>query len=240
MLILSSTVCPARTRQASCKYHKLFFYLQENYFGCIKTNNHRTQTLQVPATFLKVPSSQIGSAWEWDHWEALPLKGHHPLYVFNFYFWSWIFERLQSSEPLHAKRPLILLFVWIKVCMCSNRDLFHRPVLQKCRIDINCSLGCGLHPSFRNPNQNRGALWRIFSSNESAPANSKTGFYADRDPYKQEVGVISAWSGSELWSLFKYSRSKIKNSKHKVVDVLLKGFPMIPLSCRSNLAGRYL
>jgi hypothetical protein len=24
------------------------------------------------------------------------------------------------------------------------------------------------------------------------------------------------------------------------VDVLLKGFPMIPLSCRSNLAGRYL
>jgi hypothetical protein len=27
---------------------------------------------------------------------------------------------------------------------------------------------------FRNPNQNRAALWRIFSSNESAPANRKT------------------------------------------------------------------
>jgi hypothetical protein len=42
------------------------------------------------------------------------------------------------------------------------------------------------------------ALWRIYSSNESAPTKSKTGFYADRDPNKQEVGVIFAESGSEL------------------------------------------
>jgi hypothetical protein len=47
-------------------------------------------------------------------------------------------------------------------------------------------------PSFRNSNQNRAALWRAFSSNESAPANSKTGFNADRDPNKQEIGVIFA------------------------------------------------
>jgi hypothetical protein len=33
----------------------------------------------------------------------------------------------------------------------------------------------------RDPNQNRAALWRIFSSNKSAPANRKTGFYANRD-----------------------------------------------------------
>jgi hypothetical protein len=38
----------------------------------------------------------------------------------------------------------------------------------------------------------RGAIWLIFSSKESAPANSKTGFYADRDPIKQEVEVIFA------------------------------------------------
>jgi hypothetical protein len=25
-------------------------------------------------------------------------------------------------------------------------------------------LGCGLHPSYRIPNENRGAFWRIFSS----------------------------------------------------------------------------
>jgi hypothetical protein len=32
----------------------------------------------------------------------------------------------------------------------------------------------------------------FFSSNESAPANRKTGFYADRDPNKQEFGFIFA------------------------------------------------
>jgi hypothetical protein len=31
-----------------------------------------------------------------------------------------------------------------------------------------------------------------FSSNERAPANRKTGCYADRDPNKQEVGFIVA------------------------------------------------
>ncbi len=36
---------------------------------------------------------------------------------------------------------------------------------------------------------------------------------------------------------FKIFKSEIKKLK---VDVLLKGFPMIPLSFRSNLAGRYL
>ena len=38
----------------------------------------------------------------------------------------------------------------------------------------------------------------------------------------------------------KYSRVKIKNQKHIAVDVLFKGFQMIQLSFRSNLAGRYL
>jgi hypothetical protein len=45
-------------------------------------------------------------------------------------------------------------------------------------------------PTSRNLNQYRAALWRIFSSNRSAPANRKTGFYANRDPNKQEVVFI--------------------------------------------------
>jgi hypothetical protein len=104
-------------------------------------------------------------------------------------------KQLQSSEPLHATRPLILLLVWFTVCMCSNSDLFRRTVLRKCERDINCSLDCGSQvkiTSFRNPNQNRAALWRIFSLNDSVPANRKTGFYGDRDPNKQEVGFIFA------------------------------------------------
>jgi hypothetical protein len=63
---------------------------------------------------------------------------------------------------------------------------------------------------------------------------------ANRNPNKQEVGFIFAWSGSELWTLIKYLRSKIKIKKPMVVDVLFKAYPMVPLSCRSNRAGQYL
>jgi hypothetical protein len=42
------------------------------------------------------------------------------------------------------------------------------------------------------------ALWRIFSSNKSAPANRKTGFYTNRVPKKQKVGGIFVFSGSEV------------------------------------------
>ncbi len=38
----------------------------------------------------------------------------------------------------------------------------------------------------------------------------------------------------------KNSRAKLKKQKHIAVDVLFKAYPMVPLSCRSNLAGRYL
>jgi hypothetical protein len=30
------------------------------------------------------------------------------------------------------------------------------------------------------------------------PANRKTGFYANHEPNKQEVGFVFAWSGSKL------------------------------------------
>ncbi len=56
----------------------------------------------------------------------------------------------------------------------------------------------------------------------------------------QEVEFILAWSSSELWTVIKYSRSKIKNLKPTAVDVLFKAYPMVPISSRSNLAGWYL
>ncbi len=64
-----------------------------------------------------------------------------------------------------------------------------------------------------NPNQNRAALWRIFSSNKSAPANRKRGFYANRDPDKQEVGFIFAWTAQnfEVFSNIQELNLKIKN-----------------------------
>jgi hypothetical protein len=53
----------------------------------------------------------------------------------------------------------------------------------------------------------------------------------------RRIRGIFAWSGSELLSNIQDQKLKIKNI---AVDVLLKGFPMIPLSRRSNLARRYL
>jgi hypothetical protein len=91
---------------------------------------------------LKVPSGQIRSAWECYYWIGLE-KDINRYRFLIFYFWSWIFQRVQRSEPVHAKRPLILLLVRITVCMCSNRGLFRRTVLQKCGRDINCSLDYG-------------------------------------------------------------------------------------------------
>ncbi len=41
-------------------------------------------------------------------------------------------------------------------------------------------------------------------------------------------------------ALFKYSRVKLKNQKPIAVDVLFKAYPMVQLSCRSSMAGRYL
>ncbi len=39
---------------------------------------------------------------------------------------------------------------------------------------------------------------------------------------------------------FNYLRVKLKNQKPIVVDVLFKAYPMVTLSCKSNLAGWYL
>jgi hypothetical protein len=41
-------------------------------------------------------------------------------------------KRLQSSEPLHAKMPLIVLLVGIMGFMGINRNLFRRTGIQKC------------------------------------------------------------------------------------------------------------
>jgi hypothetical protein len=44
----------------------------------------------------------------------------------------------------------------------------------------------------RNPNQNRAEFWQIFSSNKNVPINRNSGFYANCDTNKQEVGFIFA------------------------------------------------
>ncbi len=57
--------------------------------------------------------------------------------------------------------------------------------------------------------------------------------HTSRDLNKQEVGF-------SFGSLFKNSKLKLKNQKPIAVDDFIKVYPMIPLSCRYNLARRYL
>jgi hypothetical protein len=57
---------------------------------------------------------------------------------------------------------------------------------------------------------------------------------------RRMISGIFVRSGSELWSLLKYSKFKLKNQKPIAVDVLFYAYPMVPLLWRSNLAGWYL
>ncbi len=103
--------------------------------------------------------------------------------------------RVQSSEPLHAKmNPTSCLFgsqfasaqtATFSAKRCSKNA-------GETSIVLWIMAGEKRIPTSRNPNQNRAALWWIFSSDKSVPANRKTGFYANQDQNKQEVGFIFA------------------------------------------------
>ncbi len=77
---------------------------------------------------LKVPSGQIGSAWEWYYWIGLQKD------INRYRFWLLIFDleyliRVQKFWAASCKIESNLLLVWITVCMCSNRDPFRRTLL---------------------------------------------------------------------------------------------------------------
>jgi hypothetical protein len=61
------------------------------------------------------------------------------------------------------------------------------------------------------------------------------------DPNKQEVGFIFACSAAQNFEVFSNIQElNFKKQKPIAVDVLFKAYPMVPLLCRSNLAGQYL
>ncbi len=55
---------------------------------------------------------------------------------------------------------------------------------------------------------------------------------------RKNYGEIKRKFGKK--NVFAQKYDEIRRLDGIAVDVLLKGSPMIPLSCRSNLAGRYL
>ncbi len=60
--------------------------------------------------------------------------------------------------------------------------------------------------------QNKGFV--DFFIKQKFGANRQNGFYSSRLPKNEEIGDIFVFSGSELSSLFKNSKSKLKNWKH--------------------------
>jgi hypothetical protein len=62
-------------------------------------------------------------------------------------------------------------------------------------------------PTSPNPSQNSAALWQIFSSNKSAPANRKKEFYTNRDSNKQEGLDSFLYEAAQNFEVF----SNIKN-----------------------------
>jgi hypothetical protein len=65
------------------------------------------------------------------------------------------------------------------------------------------------------------------------------GAHTNRDPNKQEVGFF--YCMKRLLKSFQKFKTKTKKIKNPIaMDDFFKACPMTPLSCRSNLAGRYL
>jgi hypothetical protein len=194
---------------------------------------------------LKVPSGQIGSAWEWYNWIGLKKDINHAICFWFFNFDLEYLRRVQISEPLQTKMNSI---VGITVCLES-----FLPV------------GCHTFICWKNP-QSAALFWfglrivgflHIFYSQAVIPRKIVDCIFGARFgrknrgmcPYKMIQPVIptrrmitgiSVWSGSELWSLFKYSKLKLKNWKPTEVDALFYAYLMVPLTWRSNLARQYL
>ena len=76
---------------------------------------------------LKVPSGQIGSAWEWYHWIGLE-KDINRYMFFIFYFWSWIFYKTSKFWAAPCKNESNLLLVRFTVCIESCLPLGWRTV----------------------------------------------------------------------------------------------------------------
>ncbi len=173
-----------------------------------------------------------------------PLKGHQPLYVFDF---------LISVLNIWKNFKVLSCFMqnWTQSPACSVHGLHrivssywlaHFHLMKKsAKVQLYCILvrvaewWKFLPASHKEQLMPLPHLWNTVWRKRSRLEHIQTVNRTSR-----RIRGLFAWRGSELWSCFINSRSKIKNWKHIAVDVLLKGFSMIPLSCRSNLAGRYI
>ncbi len=109
-----------------------------------------------------------------------------------------------------------LMLVQITVCIESCLPMGWRTFIWWKNLPKCCSIlvwiaGCWNSSLMsRNP-KNNWCLSRIFGAWFCRKnCGLSIWAHANRNPNKQEVGFIFAWSNAELWTLIKYSRSKIK------------------------------
>ncbi len=102
------------------------------------------------------------------------------------------YNTLNFKGTVRPDRICMRVVSFIMVCMCSSRDLFCQTVLHKCGRDINCSLDCSSQVKKFHHSATQTKIELHFGGffHQSAPANRKTGFYANREPNKQEVGFM--------------------------------------------------
>jgi hypothetical protein len=74
--------------------------------------------------------------------------------------------------------------------MCTNRDLFRQTGPPKNAGIIHFMFGGRFGVFHIDVVTGCAALWRIFSSDKSAPANIKKGFYTSRLPKNEEIRWI--------------------------------------------------
>ena len=65
-------------------------------------------------------------------------------------------------------------------------------------------------------------------------------YHTTCDPNKQKDQMYFCMKQPRALKSFQKFRSKLKNQKPIDVDILFQVYPMVPLSCRSNMAGRHL
>ncbi len=172
------------------------------------------------------------------------LKGHQPLYVLNFIF---LILNIRKDFKVLSR----FMQKWIQPPACSDHGLHrilssyglaHLYLMKKSAKELlYFGLGCGMMKFFIFKPQPKkhlmslphfwGTVWWKRSRFDHMQTEIRT---------RRRIRTLFEWSGSELGSNFKYSAMKLKNQKPIVVDVLFKAYPMVPLSCRSNLAGWYL
>ncbi len=130
-----------------------------------------------------------------------------------FYFWSWIFYKSSKFWAASCKKESNLLLVRFTVCIESCLPIGWRTE-KSAKVQLYFGSGCRMMEFFTCEPQSKEQLmslphlWSTVWWKRSRLEHMQTVNRTSR-----RIGGLFAWSGSELWSCFKYSRSKIKKFK---------------------------